>query len=78
MKRTIIIKISTLNAARYLERDTLIGSIEEGKKADLVLINGDLSSDVSAIRHMETVFKHGVGYNSNKIFAATRSVVGLH
>ena len=35
------IKIATLNGARYLERDKAIGSIEAGKFADLVLIDGD-------------------------------------
>jgi imidazolonepropionase-like amidohydrolase len=72
------IRISTLNGAEYLERDSLIGSIEQGKKADLVLIDGDLSLDVATIRQMDTVFKNGIGYNSRKIIAATKSVVGLH
>jgi enamidase len=72
------IKISTSNAATYLERINEIGTIEHGKRADLVLIDGDLASDPSNIRNMSVVFKNGVGYNVNKIVEATKSVVGLH
>ena len=73
-----VIKISSLNAAQYLQKDRSIGSIEVGKRADLVLIEGDLAKDVSAIRKMKLVFKKGVGYNSEKIVAATKNIVGLH
>ncbi|MCW8878585.1 MAG: amidohydrolase family protein [Kangiellaceae bacterium] len=72
------IKISSLNAANYLERGKLIGSIEVGKRADLVLIDGDLKAEPAAIRNMEIVFKEGVGYSSKKLIEATKSVVGLH
>lgn len=74
----LAIKISTLNAARYLERDQRIGSIETGKQADLVLLDGDLTKNVSAIRNMPLVFKKGTGYNTRKIIDATKAVVGLH
>jgi enamidase len=72
------IKISTLNAAKYLNRENNIGSIENGKRADLVLIDGDLTSDASRIQNMIIVFKSGIGYNAGKIVEATKSVVGLH
>ena len=51
------IKLSTLNGAVYLGIEQETGTIEVGKKADLVLINGDLSKDISAIRKMEIVLK---------------------
>lgn len=72
------IQISTLNAARFLHRDKIIGSIELGKNADLVLIDAQLSENVANIRKMSTVFKKGIGYNSAEIIAATKAVVGLH
>ena len=72
------IKISTLNAAEYLHRENTIGSIAPGKRADMVLIDGDLSKSVTDIRQMSVVFKSGIGYDTNKIVAATKSVVGLH
>lgn len=72
------IEISTFNAAKYLHREKFIGSIEIGKRADLALIDGDLSKDTSAIRNMLIVFKNGIGYNTDKIRATTKAVVGLH
>ena len=48
-----------------------------GKKADLILINGDLSKDISNIRKMEIVFKNGVGFSSNKIFESVKGKLGL-
>lgn len=73
-----VIEISTLNAAKYLHREQQIGSIEVGKNADLVLLNGDLSKDVKVIRDMPIVFKNGVGFDTEKIIATTKAVVGLH
>ena len=41
------IQIATLNGAKYLGREKLIGSLEPGKRADLVLIDGDLQNGYS-------------------------------
>ena len=71
------IKIASLNGAQYLERDTSIGTIEASKTADLVLINGDISKDISTIRSIETVFKNGIGYDSKKLFEAAEGLVGV-
>ncbi len=72
------IKISTLNGAEYLGIDKETGTIEAGKRADLVLIDGDLSKDVTTIRNMEIVFKNGVGFNSEKIFESVKGKVGAY
>ncbi len=72
------IKLSTLNGAEDLRIEKETGSIEVGKKADLVLIHGDLTKDVSNIREMELVFKNGVGYDSKKIFDSVKGRIGLH
>ncbi|NER10413.1 Amidohydrolase family protein [Muriicola jejuensis] len=71
------IKLSTLNGANYLGVAEETGSVEVGKKADLILINGDLSKDVSNIRNMEIVFKNGVGFSSGKIFESVKGKLGL-
>ena len=72
------VKICSLNAAQYLGRDKEIGTIEKGKQADLVLINGDIQKDIHAIRNTEIVFKNGVGFDSKKLFDAVKGMVGLH
>lgn len=71
-------KICSLNAAQYLGRDKEIGTVEVGKKADLVLINGDVEKDVHAVRNTEIVFKNGIGFDSKKIFDSVKGMVGLH
>ncbi|HEV8507525.1 MAG TPA: amidohydrolase family protein [Chitinophagaceae bacterium] len=74
----VAVKICSLNAAEYLGRDKEIGSIAEGKRADLVLIDGDIQKDIHAVRNTEIVFKNGIGYDSKKIFESVKGMVGLH
>ncbi len=72
-----IVQIATLNGARILETDDELGSVEVGKIADLVLMQGDLTADPSAIRNTVIVFKDGVGYDSSALFEAVRGRVGI-
>lgn len=72
------IKLATLNGAKYLGIENKTGTIEVGKEADLILINGDLSKDISNIRKMELVFKNGIGFDSKKIFDSVKGKVGLY
>ncbi|WP_370478877.1 amidohydrolase family protein [Tamlana flava] len=71
------IKICTLNGAKYLEQDDTIGTLEKGKIADFIILNKDISKDIKAIRSTETVFKNGIGYNSEKLFRAADGLVGI-
>jgi imidazolonepropionase-like amidohydrolase len=61
------IKIATLNGATYEGLADKIGSIAVGKNADLVVVNGDPSKNISDIENTEIVFKDGVGYDSKKL-----------
>jgi imidazolonepropionase-like amidohydrolase len=72
------IKICTLNGAVYLGRQDEIGTLATGKKADLVLIDGDLTQDIKNIRKTELVFKNGVGFDSQKIFDSVKGHVGMN
>ena len=54
-----ILKMATINAAEAIGVEDRIGAIEEGKLADLVLINGDPLQDIEALRNVEMVFKEG-------------------
>src|SRR5947207_7957434 len=72
------VKICSLNAAEYLGRDKEIGSIAAGKRADLVLINGDPEKEIKTVRNTEIVFKNGVGYDSKRIFDSVNGTVGLY
>ncbi|MFY0626018.1 MAG: amidohydrolase family protein [Reichenbachiella sp.] len=72
------IMISTKNGAEFLGVFDKKGSIEAGKNADFVIIDADLRKDVSNIRKMETVFKDGIGYDSQQLFESVKGQVGLH
>ena len=72
------IQICTLNGARYLGREKTIGTVAVGKRADLVLIDGDPGADVKKIRKTLVVFKGGVGFDSPKIFATVKGKVGIN
>lgn len=71
------IQIATMNGATYLGQQEQIGSIAAGKRADLVLIKGDPSKKVEEIENVETVFKDGVGYDSQKLIESVRGQVGI-
>jgi len=72
------IKIATMNGATYMGVAEKIGSITQGKNADLVVIKGDPSSKISDIENVEIVFKDGVGYDASKLMDAAKGMVGLH
>ncbi len=70
------VRIGSLNGARYLGRERDIGSIETGKRADLILVGGDPVRDPAALGRIETVFKAGVGYDRATLLASVRGLVG--
>ncbi len=71
------LQIMTLNGARVLGVDADLGSVEVGKIADLVVIDGDPVTRPAEIRNVVTVFKDGVGYDSKKLIDSVSGLVGL-
>jgi imidazolonepropionase-like amidohydrolase len=71
------VQIMTLNGAKILGVSDKLGTVEKGKLADLVVLQGDLAADPSVIRKVTTVFKDGVGYNSAKLIADVKGRVGI-
>ena len=71
------IRVATLNGARFLGRDAEIGTLEPGKRGDLVVIRGDPSKTIADIENVEIVFKDGVGYDSGKLIESVKGQVGI-
>ena len=71
------IRIATLNGARFLGEEGEIGSIEQGKVADLVLVKGNPETNIKAIEDVVLVFKDGVGYDPARLVKAANGTVGL-
>ena len=72
------VQISTLNGARYLGREKDVGSIETGKRADLLVVDGDCAADIDALEHLSIVFKAGIGYRRQAILDSLHGKVGLY
>jgi imidazolonepropionase-like amidohydrolase len=72
------IKIATMNGSIALGFEDKIGTVEIGKTADLLVIDGDPSKNISDLRKVQYVFKNGVGYDSKKLFESVRGKVGFY
>jgi imidazolonepropionase-like amidohydrolase len=72
------IRIATLNGAIYLGREKEIGSVAVGKNADLIVIKGNPSKQISDIENVEIVFKDGIGYDSQKMLNSVRGRYGQY
>ena len=71
------VQIMTLNGARILGLDARIGSVVVGKTADLMLVRGDPVARPADIYHVVTVFRDGVGYDSQRLRNAAKGKVGV-
>jgi len=70
------IQIATSNGAKAIRTFADTGSIEPGKRADLVLLRGNLNGDGAAIEHPVLVVKGGAAYDPPALTAATIGQVG--
>lgn len=71
------VQIMTANGAKILGVYDRLGSVERGKLADLVVLDGNLAADPAVIHKVTIVFKDGVGYDSPKLIAAAKGHVGI-
>lgn len=55
-----ILRAATINGARWLGRDSEIGTVEPGRRAHLVLVDGDPLADIRSLREVDLVVKDGV------------------
>ena len=70
------VRIATYNGAVALQAQDKIGSVETGKQADLVVINGNITNDINNIEKIQWVFKNGIGFNAPKILQQMKGQVG--
>jgi imidazolonepropionase-like amidohydrolase len=64
------LRAGTLDSAAYLHRDRIVGTIEKGKLADIVLVAGDPTKDIKAIKRPRMVMKGGAIYFPSEIYTA--------
>lgn len=65
-----VLRIATENGARYAGLLDQLGTITPHKRADLILVEGDPTRDISDIRRISLVLKDGVAYAPADLYEA--------
>ncbi len=69
------VQVMTGNGAKVLGRSD-IGTVTVGKRADLVLLKGDLEANPEVIRKVVKVFRQGIGYTVEQLTRSTEGLIG--
>lgn len=64
-----VLRIATLGAASVMKHDDQLGSVTPGKLADLDIIDGDPSTNISDVRRVVTVIKDGKVHDARAVAA---------
>ncbi|HUQ02598.1 MAG TPA: amidohydrolase family protein [Kofleriaceae bacterium] len=70
IKNADIVRQATLGAARAMRQDKSFGSIAKGKRADLVVLDGDPLVDIHALGRVVSTMRGGVTYASAPLYKA--------
>ncbi len=65
-----VLRYATLGSAKVMGKDKTSGSIEKGKDADLVLIDGDPLANISDARKVVTVIRGNVVFDAAAVYGA--------
>lgn len=71
-----VFRIATINGARAMGVDDELGSIEEGKFADLVIVRGNPLEDVQVARDIWFVFARGRLHSPDELLAMAEGRIG--
>lgn len=63
-----VLQLATIGSARTMKRDADLGSIAPGKLADMVLVAGDPTASISAMRRVHTTIKDGKLYDAARLY----------
>ena len=59
--------VATVNAARALQVEDHLGTVEQGKLADLIIVTGNPLEDITNTRNVHTVIRDGTVYDSRAL-----------
>jgi imidazolonepropionase-like amidohydrolase len=65
-----VLQLATIEPMRLLQADQSLGAVAPGKLADLILVRGDPSTNISDIRNVRLVFKNGEIYEPDAVYAS--------
>ena len=69
-----VLQKATVRAAEYLEIADRVGSVEEGKQSDLLLVDANPLEDIANGRKLSAVIKAGVMYERSRLDAMLEEV----
>jgi imidazolonepropionase-like amidohydrolase len=72
------VRIMTWNGAKVLGGGDVFGTVQAGRRADLVVLNGDLAQTPADIKKVALVFRLGVGYDPAKLTEAVKGRIGIY
>ncbi len=72
----VVLTAATINGARALNLDHRLGSIQEGKLADLTIVRGDPLTDITATRNVLHVVRGGELYDPAALLDSVRGTMG--
>jgi imidazolonepropionase-like amidohydrolase len=70
-------QIMSANGARILGIADRVGTIQQGKQADLIVLRGDPTENAADIRNVVHVFRKGIGYDPEKLVASVQGQIGI-
>ena len=65
-----VLRLATIGSAEHLGLDRELGTIARGKRADLMLVPGDPTQDLTVLRKARLVMKDGVVFFPDELHAA--------
>ena len=71
-----VLKAATINGATALGVQARLGSIEAGKLADLVVVNGNPLDDIKAARNIRFVIKNGTVHDPEVLLQSAEGKIG--
>jgi hypothetical protein len=78
LKPLRVLQMTTLDAARFLNRDASLGTVEEGKDANLVLLAGDPTVSVQNLHRIDSVVRGGRYYDSYELAEMRETVASKY
>lgn len=78
MKPMHALQTATINAAKAIKLDHDLGSLEAGKLADIVAVNGDPLTDIACLQekaNIQMVMKEGKVYADRRLGGRSKNVV---
>lgn len=69
------LRTATINPATFLRKQDKLGSVEKGKLADLVILNGDPTGNIQSLQSIEAVIVNGKLFDRSALDVELKKVV---